>query len=171
MTDAKIEEVRELLRSGVGNYCGHAWPDDVPLPDECPECEKMVNELLAPLLALVEQRVAQTAAEILLIIKGSRMIGQSPIGRLHQVGWNAAVSLISDRVRAIIADPNWLAKHDAELERLTRLDEAKLWEQSYSDALYVYGPGDVRLNIERWRDFKLVRIAELGGGPKNDPHS
>lgn len=63
------------------------------------------------------------------------------------------------------------AKRDAERERLARLGEARLWRQSYSNALYVYGPGDVRLNIERWRDFKLARIAELGGGPKNDPHS
>lgn len=43
------------------------------------------------------------------------MIGQSPIGRLHQVGWNEAVSLISDRARAIITDPEWLAKRDVQL--------------------------------------------------------
>lgn len=108
----------ETVRALVNDWFVNPKPSSESIQDTA-------DRLIASITRLVEQRVAQTAAEILLIIKGSRMVGQSPIGRLHQIGWNEAVSLISDRARAIIADPNWLSKRDVERAHAARLDEAK----------------------------------------------
>ena len=36
-------------------------------------------------------------------ILGFRMVGQSPIGPLHQVGWNEAVEFIEKRLAALAA--------------------------------------------------------------------
>lgn len=109
-------EYRDGIRFGTG---GRQINGGAPIRAIGLYTQEQVDALLAD-AKIVEQRVAQTAEGILSIIKGSRMVGQSPIGRLHQVGWNAAVSLISDRVRAIIADSNWLSKRDVERERAAR---------------------------------------------------
>lgn len=44
--------IKGAIRSAVDNYCAHSWPDDVELPEHCPECEKIVNEVIHNLAKL-----------------------------------------------------------------------------------------------------------------------
>jgi hypothetical protein len=43
----ELDGLREKVRSAVENYCAHSWPDNKPLPDFCPECNKIVEAVLA----------------------------------------------------------------------------------------------------------------------------
>ena len=46
----KQQSAQERVRDAVENYCGHSWPDDMPLPEVCPECDKIVIAVMRAIL-------------------------------------------------------------------------------------------------------------------------
>ena len=55
--DPPTDTIRKIIKSGVEGFCSHDWPDDTPLPESCPECDKIIDEIIPDLTAHFSEQV------------------------------------------------------------------------------------------------------------------
>ncbi len=53
----------QKIRDAVENFCGHDWPDGKPLPDFCPECDKIAQAVMGTLVSIHLARPAVPVGE------------------------------------------------------------------------------------------------------------
>lgn len=110
-----------------------------------------------------DAKVAAAIADVVEFVKGCEMIGPSPIGPLHGVGWNEAVRLVANRVeaRAKSADASRALAEQIRKAKLDMLNDA---QEIVNQELGMWG-GQERQVLDGRLDEIVRRFSELTRTP------